>query len=235
MSETRRFVIGDIHGCLKTFRAMVEEVIRLEKQDQLFLLGDYIDRGPDSKGVIDYIIQLQGESGNIFPMMGNHEYMLVRSMDESRYFDLWQMNGCEATLLSFGVPEEKTDSRESVFMIPENYIRFFSDLPFYRETEGYIIVHAGIPPDVETLADPDEIMLWTRDESVNRSILGDRRLVHGHTPVAERLIRERVLHKGSMVYNLDAGCIYKNYTGLGNLAALDLDSHELYFIKNRDI
>ncbi len=234
MPEHRRFVIGDIHGCLETFRAMVEEILRLEKNDALFLLGDYIDRGPDPKGVIDYIIDLQKHAYPIHPIMGNHEFMLIKSLEEPRYFDLWQMNGCTSTLSSFGIKEEELSERESAFQIPENYIRFFTELPYFKETEGYFIVHAGVPPGITNPEQDPETILWTRAETYNEDILKGRIMVHGHTPVPEHDIRKRVTDPRARVYNLDAGCVYSFHPGLGNLAALDLDSHKLYFLRNRD-
>ncbi|HTX87499.1 MAG TPA: metallophosphoesterase family protein [Bacteroidales bacterium] len=234
MSEPRRFVIGDIHGCYLTFRTLVEEVLRLEKEDTLFLLGDYIDRGPSSREVIDYITELRDHGYQVKPVMGNHEYMLLKSLDDPEYFRLWIMNGCASTLASFGVAASRVHDRESVQAIPESYIRFFAELPLYEETNGYLIVHAGIPKGTDSIAGHAETVLWTREESFSREILGNRVLVHGHTPVSIEMIRGRVQDPGSRVINLDAGCIYNRFPTLGNLAALDLDSRELHFLKNRE-
>lgn len=88
----KRYAISDIHGCYKTFQRLVEEGIRLTKFDQLFLLGDYVDRGPSSKAVLDYIIGLMEEEFNIFPLRGNHENDLLEfAMGEPRFL-LWQLN-----------------------------------------------------------------------------------------------------------------------------------------------
>jgi serine/threonine protein phosphatase 1 len=75
----RVFIIGDIHGCNKTFRKLVLEKISIRKTDKIYCLGDYIDRGPDSKGVIDFIIQLRKDGFNIHTLRGNHEQLLLES------------------------------------------------------------------------------------------------------------------------------------------------------------
>lgn len=77
-STGRRFAIGDIHGCVETFRALVSKQIRLKPSDQLFLLGDYVHRGPDSLGVLDYIMDLTSRGLQVFPLAGNHEEMFLR-------------------------------------------------------------------------------------------------------------------------------------------------------------
>ncbi len=76
------WVIPDIHGCVKTLRSLIEDMIKPSKHDWLYFLGDYIDRGPDSKGVIDYLMYLQQEDYNIRTLMGNHEDYLLKAYDE---------------------------------------------------------------------------------------------------------------------------------------------------------
>ena len=234
MSEPRRFAIGDIHGCYRTFRTMVEEILRVNKNDRLYLLGDYIDRGPSSRQVLDYILRLQETGYMVKPVLGNHEYMLLRSLEEEEDFRLWILNGCAATLRSFGVDPLRVHDRESVFEIPGTYIRFLSDLPVYENDGDYLFVHAGIPRGTGNMEENTDIVLWTRDESVDEHILGRRTLIHGHTPVSEEMIRLRLREPEARVINLDAGCVYDRFPSLGNLAALDLDSREVFFLKNMD-
>ena len=78
-AQARRFAVPDIHGCNKTFQALLDR-IQLTTNDQLFLLGDYIDRGPDSVGVLDTILRLKEEGYSVFPLRGNHEQMLIESI-----------------------------------------------------------------------------------------------------------------------------------------------------------
>jgi serine/threonine protein phosphatase 1 len=232
MGKGKRYVIGDIHGCVKSFRNMVMEKIRLTKDDTLFLLGDYIDRGPDSKSVLDFIMELQRESYTIRPIMGNHEYMLLKSLDEESEFITWKKNGSTQTLLSFGIPEEKLDDPASVRQIPGAYINFLSGLSFFEETDDFYFVHAGLGKGVENPKDDLETLFWSRKEHYNRSILKGRILIHGHTPVSKVSIQDRIFDDEGKILNLDGGCVYPHVEGFGNLVGLDLDSFQLFFQEN---
>lgn len=106
----RRFAISDIHGCLRSFRALLEE-INFSKEDTLYLLGDYIDRGPDSKGVIDHIWKLQKEGYTVHCLRGNHEQMLLNEISSpNNYFD-----GESETLRSFGVKQNLNIPRQYLY------------------------------------------------------------------------------------------------------------------------
>jgi serine/threonine protein phosphatase 1 len=232
MAENRRFAIGDIHGCIHTFRHLVEEVLQLTEGDTLFLLGDYIDRGPGSREVIDYIWYLHSFV-SVRPVMGNHEFMLLQSLEQEDFFPMWWINGCETTLISFGVETSRAMEQASMRVIPLEYIEFFRALPLYEQTNGFLIVHAGLDARSEHPLDDTETLLWTRSEDVPEEILDKRKLIHGHTPVELTLIQQRVGNPRSTVINLDGGCVYR-YHGLGYLVALDLDQMELYPVKNRE-
>ena len=162
MGNGKRYVVGDIHGCLKSFRRMVTEKLKLKKEDTMFLLGDYIDRGPDSKGVIDFIMELKAEGYDVRPSMGNHEYMMLLSREDDEKFADWMKNGSAQTLMSFGVPEEKTTDRESMKLIPEFYYEFISSLSYYEETDDFFFVHAGLAKDVKDPKDDINWLFWSR-------------------------------------------------------------------------
>src|SRR5258706_6134196 len=98
---SRVFAIGDVHGCSNTFRKMLEE-IKLQKSDIIFCLGDYIDRGHDSKGVIDLIMELRSKGHTVHTLRGNHEQLMMDSTKSSALFDAWMDNGGDTTLVSFG-------------------------------------------------------------------------------------------------------------------------------------
>jgi len=89
----RLFVIGDIHGCFNTFQILLEQKIRLIKSDKIILLGDYIDRGIQSKEVINYIIDLQAKGFDIIPLLGNHEAMLLDAYNNEELTSKWIQNG----------------------------------------------------------------------------------------------------------------------------------------------
>jgi len=233
MAERRRFVIGDIHGCIQTFRYLVEEVLHLGPTDTLFLLGDTIDRGPGSKAVIDYLMELS-VSLTVRPVMGNHEFMMLRSLEDEDFFRRWILNGCAETLISFGVDPSRVNDRGCVSLIPGAYFDFFREWPLYEETDDFLFVHAGLDAFNKDPLGDLQSLLWTRNEDAPQDILKGRKLIHGHTPVALSIIRDRLKDPGTKVLNLDGGCVYNKYPGLGILVALDLDQMKLHSVKNRD-
>jgi len=91
---SRLFAIGDIHGCFKPFYELVVDTIALKKDDRLILLGDYIDRGPQSKEVIDFIMDLKEAGFSVTPLMGNHEAMLLESYADTGLLYQWYMYSC---------------------------------------------------------------------------------------------------------------------------------------------
>lgn len=224
----RKFAISDIHGCNLTFQKLLQK-IKFSKKDQLFLLGDFIDRGPDSKGVLDTIFKLVNKGHQVFCLMGNHEDTLLRARQDSELFDHWLQWGGKTTLESFRVHE--------LSRFPKKYISFMESLPLYYEVDQYILVHAGLNFD---LPDPFEglySMLWIRDwyENISYYWLKERIVVHGHTPISFEKILD--LHENlyeNQVINIDNGCFVSSTSTKGQLIALELNSQELFFQKNID-
>ena len=233
MKTIRRYALGDVHGCLRSMQQIIEKKLRLRKEDYLYLLGDYIDRGPDSKGVLDYIMELLSSGYHLFPLMGNHEFMMIRSYSDREYYRLWVCNGCEATLRSFGIDPGKYPEGEAVKFIPEKYHEFVSRLPYYIATDDYFLVHAGTGMKKNPAGDA-ETLLWTRDENYNSGYLKGKRVIHGHTPVMAEEIKHRLSDPEEMIYNLDGGCVYKSRPHLGKLVAMDLNSKKLFITENID-
>ena len=100
---SRIIAIGDIHGCINTFQKLVLEAIQIRKSDTIYCIGDYIDRGPDSKGVIDFIMDLRKKGYAIRTLRGNHEQLMMESGEDRQAHMDWYINGGDATLRSFGV------------------------------------------------------------------------------------------------------------------------------------
>lgn len=213
----RRLAIADIHGCAQTFDQLLK-TLKLKKQDQVYLLGDYIDRGPDSKGVLDTIMKLIATGYSIQPLLGNHEKLFIdafRSLEDCRR---WRLEGGSATLDSFGVSRLQD--------IPIKYCNFLKPLPTIAVTYDYVLVHAGLDfrlfdPIYDT---PDHFRLWERNYTVVPKPIGNRTLVVGHT-VTDITSIEGSLK--STCIRLDNGCYDKNHIGFSSLVALDLDSKEL--------
>jgi len=197
--------------------------VRLEKDDVLFLLGDYIDRGPDSPGVLEYLLTLLAAGYAIRPLMGNHEEMALRAASDPFMRKIWLNNGGDQTLRQFGI--------DSSAKIPRNYLDFMAGLPRILTTDDYVFVHAGL--DFQT-DDPlhdtsEDFMLWERDWCARPEKLAGKTMVCGHTmtPLAE--IRAS-LHRPAIF--LDNGCYYTGVRGYGSLVALNLDSRELLVQEN---
>jgi serine/threonine protein phosphatase 1 len=231
---SRRIAIGDIHGCLKTFRALVENEIHLEKDDELFLIGDFIDRGPDSKGVLDYVTSLEHKGYNIRAVRGNHEEMLLESLTDERFLAGWLYNGAEATLNSFGIDTGLFVTTNSVKEIHQKYIDQMECLPYYIELKDYIIVHAGFNFHMKEPYGDKQTMVWSRDMQFDAEKTAGRSVIHGHTPVSLDTIKQQVLQTEPGLINIDGGCVYTNYPDLGNLVALNLDTRELTSLYNID-
>jgi serine/threonine protein phosphatase 1 len=219
-----RYAISDIHGCLKTFQYMLEQELKLQPSDSLYLLGDYIDRGPDSKGVLDYIMGLQEQGFQVHCLLGNHEDMLLRALADKEAEVLWLLNGGERTLRSFQVTSAKH--------IPEKYIQFIKGTDYYFEVDDYLLVHAGFNFEEEDFLTDVEAMLWIRDFEVDKEALGNRRIIHGHTPRALDAIAKAFREPVADVLDIDGGCVFTKQ--LGYLIALNLDTLEVHALRNRE-
>jgi len=219
----RRFVVPDIHGCARTFSALLEKILNLRPADTLFLLGDYTDRGPRSKEVVDCIMDLRKNGQAVHTLRGNHDDMLVRACKNPEYLRVWLLNGGGATLASFGV--------EDPCEIPPVYRSFFSRLPFFLELDDFILVHAGLNLQAPDPFADTEAMLWSRSFSADLHRTRGKTIISGHTPVSRDTIRESL---GTGHILLDNGCVYSSQPGLGTLAALELGTLSLYFMKNID-
>jgi serine/threonine protein phosphatase 1 len=231
-----RIVIGDIHGCYKTFRNLLEDKIKISRSDTVYLVGDYIDRGPGSKDVLDYILKLLDDGYDIQPIRGNHEEMLADAYNNQSQenFMLWMMNGAEDTLLSYGIESYTKMGRACLNELPEFHISFIRQLPYYIELDDFIIVHAGINYEASNPYQDTRSMVWCRDCTNDLEKSGGRVIIHGHTPIPLSEIENNEADKKSRQINTDAGCVYKGMPAMGNLVGLDLDSYKVYSLENID-
>ena len=166
-----RYAISDIHGCFKTFRSLVEDVISLSKFDYLFLLGDYVDRGPSSQAVLDYILDLMDQGYSIFPLRGNHEQSLLEFAEGEPRFLLWQLNRHK-------YPDIVHDGK-----LMDRYYHFLDSLPYYYELDDYYLVHAGFDFKSDRPFENKRAMLWTRYFNPPANKMNGKRIIHGHDPV----------------------------------------------------
>ena len=225
----RKFAISDIHGCSRTLEALLDK-LAVTTADEVYFLGDYIDRGPDSKGVIDLILDMKSEGYAVHCLMGNHEAYMLLSKDDPRYQPEWLSWGGRETLRSFGL-----HSGNQLNRIEKRYWAFLSELDPFFSVDDYLLVHAGFNFQAEDPALDFEAMLWIRDwyEDIDYDWLGPRMIVHGHTPVSTSIIRS--LHRNladGQVLDIDCGCVYPQREGVGYLCAFDLTNNELVFQPN---
>lgn len=217
---SRRWVIGDVHGCNKTLVRLLFDNLKVSREDELFFLGDYIDRGPDSKGVVDTLWKLKRKKIHIHTLRGNHEQMMMESEQNSFSFAHWTNNGGETTLLSFG--------QESYSSFPARYKSFFTSLPYYIETGNFILVHAGLNFEEPDLFSDKEAMLWQRIKVTDQAVLGDRIMIHGHTPIP----LDQILSQTANCRNLDGGCVFApRRKDLGYLVAYLLEEGKYAYEK----
>ncbi len=237
---TKKWVIPDIHGYSRTLQALIEDQIKPSRKDAIFFLGDYIDRGPDSKGVIDYIIGLKEDDYNITTLRGNHEDFLLRTYDnediQKNFLGItyrnklkkeWFRYGGKETLKSFHV----TDVHE----LPEKYINWIRQLEYYILLDSFLMVHAGLNFAIEDPFGDKHSMLWIKDFKVDMEKTGYRKIIHGHVPVSLDFIEVLRSGNGYDYIDLDNGIYMVNKERFGNLIALELTSMQLKVQPNVDI
>jgi serine/threonine protein phosphatase 1 len=225
----RIFCIGDIHGCPATLNELLINRICLNKSDKLIFLGDYIDRGPDSKAVIDIILDLERKNYDVTCLIGNHEEMFIDSYHDDEIYEHWVLNcGGNKTLSSFGI---------ITFEELNEFCQYFFKTLLYHKTinRKYILVHAGLNFNNADIFEDKYTMIWGRSLNINYDILKDRYIIHGHTPqTLERVVDQLNIIDKKKIINLDTGCCFKNVNGLGNLTALELNSMKLFSVANID-
>lgn len=236
----KKWVIPDLHGCEKTLKALIEEHLKPEKSDLLYFLGDYIDRGPNPKGVLDYIMNLEDDGFQVRPLRGNHEeYLLLaykNSMPrkrsfffwkpENRLFDEWVKHGGWYTLNSFKV--------KKVEDIPEKYIRWIENLNHFFEEEKHIIVHAGLNFSRRDPFEDTHAMLWTKAFDPMPEKIKHKVIIHGHVPVSYDFLKTTLSNPHRKFIALDNGVYLPHKEGMGHLVALELNSMELAVQKSID-
>lgn len=166
----RIFAIGDVHGCSTALRRLDSE-LRFRSSDKVIMLGDYVDRGPDSKGVVDYLLELQLRC-QLVSLRGNHEIMMLRAREDRTALTEWLGCGGDATLDSYHC--------QTFADIPDSHWQFLTSTVAYHETETDFFVHANAYPDYDLADQPDYMLFWEffGDPSPHHS---GRRMICGHT------------------------------------------------------
>jgi serine/threonine protein phosphatase 1 len=163
----RLLAIGDIHGCLTAFNTLLDAVSP-EPDDQIIALGDYVDRGPDSRGVLDRLIALHA-GGRVIALRGNHDLMMLDA--RTRTDPLWLACGGVETLRSYGAAMEQIedaiegegDFEQLLVGVPERHWKFLEDdCVRWHETERHLFVHACLDPDLPLEEQTDDMIYWQK-------------------------------------------------------------------------
>ncbi|HSN50034.1 MAG TPA: metallophosphoesterase [Bacteroidales bacterium] len=218
------FAISDIHGCYKPFYKLVTDTINLKKSDQLILLGDYIDRGAQSKEVIDFILDLRKGGYDVTALAGNHEVLLLDSYHKPEIFPLWLANGGAITLESFGI----TDIQD----IDKLYLDFFTGLDFYKIIRNNVFVHAGFDDFAINPFDEKHSMIWECRYAYHHPALSGKTIIHGHRPKTLPTVT-KILSEKPRIIPIDTGCVYEKEIGFGMLTALEVNSMQLFSVPNQ--
>jgi serine/threonine protein phosphatase 1 len=172
----RLYAIGDIHGCLGKLRRLM---VRCEQDADgapmsFVFIGDYIDRGPESRGVVEYLKELQAQR-DVVCLKGNHEALALAAVDESANHAHWLLNGGDTTLRSYGVG--------TAHELPASHVAWLRSLRLTFDDGSRLFVHAGIDPARPLDAQDEHDLLWIRQPFLSDRRDHGRLIVHGHTPL----------------------------------------------------
>jgi serine/threonine protein phosphatase 1 len=192
------FAIGDIHGSYDRLKTLMDKIPIDFSRDTLVFIGDYIDRGPHSVEVVDYLMQLKNRVPGVIFLKGNHEDMLdkfINGDDRLTYL----LNGGQQTLDSYLTKPVQSD----FYPIPPDHMDFFKSLRLFYETEEFIFVHAGLRPRVPLESQKPQDLLWIRDKFVSTKYDFGKRVIFGHTPLKKPLVEPNKI-------GIDTGAVYGN-------------------------
>jgi len=218
MKYKKIFAIGDIHGCAQELELLLKK-LPLSKETLVIFLGDYVDRGPYSKEIIDIILELKTKVP-VVGLKGNHEKMFLEFLENKTTQDAaaFIFNGGGATLASYADDFGNYD-------IPEMHQKFLKALLPYFETEDYVFVHAGLPnislKQLSKIKTHDDLF-WIREDFFNSDFNWGKLIIHGHTPTKQLYASEKRI-------NIDTSCVYG-----GHLTALQLPEKIFYQIPKQN-
>jgi len=218
---SRTIAIGDVHGCSRAFETLLA-VIEPGADDVIVALGDYVNRGPDSRGVLERLIALERQC-NLIPLLGNHDQMLLQVLLDSRAghpraLSSWLHIGGNATLASYGGSLDQITGA-ALMHIPAEHVAFLEHCRDYHESETHIFIHAKYDPVLPMAVQPFELLRW---ESLRDGIPGPH--VSGKTVIAGHTSQKtgEILDLGHLV------CIDTYCYGGGWLTALDVQTRQVW-------
>ena len=213
------FAIGDIHGCLSELTSLHKKILNYDKfnvkNDLIIYLGDYIDRGKNSKEVINQILKLEDNKIRIKKLKGNHEELMIDFLfNKTNNIKSWLNFGADQTFRSYnieivefikdGFEEDVIDNlrKTMIKQMEESHINFFKNLELSYSSENYLFVHAGIDPHKKLSEQSEKDFLWSRSEKFfSKDFKSEKIIVHGHTP------EENIINYPFRI-NVDSGCYF---------------------------
>lgn len=206
-SGDRIYVIGDIHGCPKEPEILLRHLEKnegLSNEDLVIFLGDYIDRGPDTKAVIELVLDFKNKFPNTRFLKGNHEDMMLDFLGfGGNLGQAFLYNGGLETIQSYGI-SVFAPSNEMAEALPKDHFRFFCELESVLVVDKFVCVHAGLNPLRDIDNQQDDEIFWIRDEFLNNIHTFDKTVIFGHTPHQE--IFEHLPYK----VGIDTGLVFGN-------------------------
>jgi serine/threonine protein phosphatase 1 len=193
--KLRLYAVGDLHGCaglLDELHAKIEEdAAGYPHARKIVYLGDFTDRGTDSKGVVDRVLHRVPRGFEPHYVRGNHDVTLLEFLEDPEVYRLWRPFGGAETLMSYGVRPPLFDSAEQMekardafkAALPAEHLAFFQSLELTITVGDYLFVHAGIRPGIALEKQSEQDLLWIRDEFLSSSAWSGKVVVHGHTPL----------------------------------------------------
>jgi serine/threonine protein phosphatase 1 len=193
--DTRIYAVGDVHGRADLLAELQARIAAdadsaAESRRVAVYLGDYVDRGPDSAGVIDRLLDSPLDGFEEVFLMGNHEQFLLDFLADPSVGELWLRNGGDATLASYGVGAGNVDTADLAMVsallreiLPSDHLTFLKGLALSHREGDYLFVHAGIRPGVPLAEQREDDLLWIREPFLDAADTREVVVVHGHTPV----------------------------------------------------
>ena len=227
------YAVGDIHGRLDLLEGLLEQIDADAREREaarrtLVFLGDYVDRGPDSRRVVKKLIGDLPQGFETHFLKGNHEAILLDFLEDPWCLDHWLMNGGDATLRSYGIDTQRLtrlnappDLWRQAFAeaLPEAHVRFFKSLKLSVSFGDYLFVHAGVRPGVPLSVQSEADLIWIRSPFLNHADPFGKIVVHGHTPGQEPETRPNRI-------GIDTGAVFT-----GRLTALRLQNGSREFLQ----
>ncbi|MDO4896987.1 MAG: metallophosphoesterase family protein [Moraxella sp.] len=213
----RTFAIGDIHGSRVALTTLIDGIQPI-CDDTLIFLGDYVNRGNDSKGVLDILMNLSDVCQTVF-IMGNHELIMLSGLKYKDDFDFWLRVGGDKTLNSFNL----MPMRSECWHLPFKYVSFLKDTQDYYETDEFIFCHASIYSHLPMDKQDDYALRWRKLEDNHVGHVSGKTVICGHSEQRD----------GQVLFQNGIICIDTWAYGDGCLTALEVNGKKIYQADNR--